>query len=116
MFYLLNAFSPSMLGKTTAEVTFQKLSCEVARAKYQEAKSRGEIVCAIGHEGTAKLVSNLLYDEIAYNRIAISLLNGDEGLVFTLSFRVEEGKVYNYDELMELYNQNKISIYHFRVV
>lgn len=121
MFYILNAFSPSMLKDVTATVKFIKVSQAEARAVFNEIGDvwetrRETFTSAIGHEGTAKIVSNILYTEIPFNRQQISLISEDRGLIFTLSFRPEEGKVYDYIELCSLLDEGKIAIYYFEVM
>lgn len=113
MFFILNAFSPSMLTKSFSIVNFIKLSQEEARAIF---KSEGTFISAIGHESTAKIVSNILYSEIQYQRISVNLIEKDKGLIFVLSFRPEEGKVYDYLELCHLMDEGGIQIYYFEVI
>lgn len=121
MFYILNAFSPSMLKDVSATVEFTKLNQVEARAKFNdvvdmwETKREAPFISAIGHQSTAMIVSNILYTEIPYNRTEVKLTSGDCGLIFTLSFRPEEGKVYDYLELCSLLDEGKIAIYYFEV-
>jgi hypothetical protein len=114
-FYLLNAFSPSMFAdKESMGVFFQKLTVKEARDYFNHAQSRKyNIVSAIGHEGTARLLSQILGHEVPFDRKQISLSRFDCGLIITLSFRPEEGKIYSYEELMELFAENKIVLYLF---
>jgi len=58
-----------------------------------------EISSVVGHEGTAKLLSSILSINISYNRINYTLNDSDILLVFTLQFRIEEGRVYSREEL-----------------
>ena len=48
---------------------------------------------AIGHQGTADLLSNLLGIPVPMNRIAIKMEEGDVALVFRLKNRLPEGTV-----------------------
>lgn len=121
MFYILNAFSPNMLIQSFTTVKFTKVSQSEARTIFNEVGDMWEtkrqvFTSAIGHEGTAKIVSNILYTEIPANRTEISLVKGDKGLIFTLAFRPEEGKVYDYLELCKLLEEGKIVIYYFEVI
>jgi len=112
-FYLLNAFSLNMLEIERGWYHFyiEPLTPEETFRYYKQAKLAGkEIISAIGHESTAKLVSALLDDEIPANRIEIKMRAGDEALIFMLSFRPEEGKVYKLQELMELFAEGKMRI------
>lgn len=113
MFYILNSFSPNMISKE-ATVSFAEITREEASAILN--RHGNDYFSAIGHEGTAKLASNLLYSEIPTNRAQITLNKGDSGLIVTLSFRPEEGKVYDYVELCKLHDEGKIKIYHFKVL
>jgi hypothetical protein len=56
-------------------------------------------VSAVGHEGTANLLSNLLGVSIPANRIAITMKPGDKALVFQLLHRLPEGRVLSVEEL-----------------
>lgn len=60
---------------------------------------RSEFVSAIGHESTAKLLSHVLGQEIAVNRIQVTLQVGDVAIIFRLKQRLPEGKVLNETEL-----------------
>jgi len=60
-------------------------------------------VSAIGHEATARLLTDLLGIEIPMNRIQIQLGAGDEEIAFTLRRRLPEGKViYSPEELEQI--------------
>jgi len=59
-------------------------------------------ISAIGHHGTAELLSNLLGIKIPTNRIQIEMQPGDKALVFRLKQRVEEGKVFSKEEIAQL--------------
>ena len=56
-------------------------------------------ISAIGHAGTAALMSELLGLEVPANRGAIRMKPGDEALVFRLLERQPEGQVLNREEL-----------------
>ena len=116
-FYLLNSFSPSMFGgEDIVGTVFKKLSISEAKEVFSSFKNKEyEIISAIGHEGTAKLLSQILEHEIPFQRIAISLSEGDCGLIITLAFRPEEGKVYSYEELKQFFKEGKIVLYGFMI-
>ena len=60
-------------------------------------------VSAIGHEATARLLTDFLGIEIPMNRIQIQVGVGDEVIAFTLRRRLPEGKViYSPEELEEI--------------
>ena len=76
---------------------------------FNEYKSNGfEIVSAIGHEATAKLLTELLNYEVPVNRIAIEFQDRDVALVIKLKQRLEEGKVLNSQELKNMINAGMI--------
>lgn len=82
---------------------FKKIGLEEAKEF-----TRDTFVSAIGHEGTARLLSALLGTDIPVNRIAIRMERGSQALVCRLKTRLEEGRVLNFDELRELYNNGLI--------
>jgi hypothetical protein len=57
---------------------------------------------AIGHEGTARLLTELLGVQVPYNRVSVSLQPGDVAIHFVLKTRLPEGKVLSYEELQQL--------------
>jgi len=67
-----------------------------------------DVVSAIGHEATAKLLSELLYYEVPVNRITIELRDRDVALVIKIKQRLEEGKVLNNEELEAMINAGMI--------
>ena len=70
---------------------------------FNNLKNNGyEVVSAIGHEATAKLLSDILNYEVPVNRIAIEFQERDVGIVVKLKQRLEEGKVLNSQELQEM--------------
>jgi hypothetical protein len=61
-----------------------------------------EFVSAIGHEATAKVLSDLLGINIPYNRITVKMKPYDSAIHFVLKTRLPEGKVLTEEELKEL--------------
>jgi hypothetical protein len=59
-------------------------------------------VSAIGHEGTANLLSRLTDVSIPVNRVPIKMTVGDMAIVFRLLTRLPEGKVLSEEELKQL--------------
>jgi len=57
---------------------------------------------AVGHEGTAKLISQLSGVEVPVERKTIFFELGDEGIHFFLKERLPEGKVLTKEELERL--------------
>jgi hypothetical protein len=77
----------------------------VRKIDLQEARkivSSTDFISAVGHEPTAKVLSELLGVEIPFNRIAIKMKKGDVGLHFALKTRLPEGKVLTKEELQQL--------------
>jgi len=79
------------------------------KAKEMIEKSR-DVVFAIGHESTAKLLSQLLGMEIKAERKVIKLKHGDKLIIVQLIIRPPEGKVYTFHELLDLLSKNKLII------
>ncbi|MEM1554338.1 MAG: DUF1874 domain-containing protein [Thermoproteota archaeon] len=98
--YILNTliFPINFDDTKNASVLFQKISIEEAKRIVQE----NEIVSAVGHEATAKILSKLLDKEIPFNRISIFMKPGDRALHFFLKQRLPEGRILNEEELKNL--------------
>jgi hypothetical protein len=79
-------------------VLLKKIGLREARELLLETK----FISAVGHESTAKLLSELLKIDIPYNRITVKLKQGDMGLHFVLKTRLPEGKVLSEEELRQL--------------
>ena len=117
--YLGNAFSLNMLPLSPgegAQVCIEKLELSEWQMYVMEtlkyaAEESVEFECVIGHPSTAKLAEELVGRELKCGRKAIQLQPGDTLYAVTLAFRPEEGRVYSYDELLELYKQGKISFW-----
>jgi len=107
MLYLTNTFTLGMLENAQGVFSYKRISLDEAREKV---KNNGYI-SAVGHQATAQLMSILLGVDVPYNRIQIKTNAGDEILVCQILVRLEEGRVLTLDEMIDLYNQNKISFY-----
>jgi len=79
-------------------VTFRRVTVEEAK----QLVASQPFVSAVGHEGTAQLLSKLLGVHIPYNRQTIYMQPGDQCLHFFLSTRLPEGRVLSEDELQKL--------------
>jgi len=86
------------------ELHCRKIDLEQARAWIKQ----GDFISAVGHESTAKLLSELLGVEIMPNRIFVDMELWDEALAIQFLERIQEGKVLSKDELEELYKKGKI--------
>ncbi len=96
MLYILN--SPVM----TSYGLWQYEPISVLEAKKIIDYHDGEFTSAIGHESTAKLLSELLEEDIQVNRIKAELKVGDHAIVFILKTRAPELKIYTKEELMNM--------------
>jgi hypothetical protein len=76
------------------EYVFSRISLEEVKSLLQE-----DFTSAIGHEGTATLMTRLTGVEIPTNRIAVKMQAGDEAIVFRVLTRLPEGKVLSEEEL-----------------
>ena len=112
--YLANAFSLNMLDLYQPETyTILKVTKGTLQWFKKIINDLSLIIdCAIGHPSTAKLVETLTGIKLNCERKPITLNEGDGVIVIQLGFRPEEGKVYTYDELIQLLNQGKISFYY----
>jgi Domain of unknown function (DUF1874). len=81
-----------------AYIKLERISLEKAKQILQN----NEFISAIGHEATAKLLSQLLGINIPVNRISVFFELGDIGIHFFLKQRLPEGKVLTEEELKEL--------------
>lgn len=80
---------------------YRQIVPEEARAILSAFQGKGGTFrSAIGHEGTAKILSRILGVNIPYNRISFSQEAGEVVLVFKLKGRVGEGVVLT-DEQIE---------------
>jgi hypothetical protein len=68
-------------------------------------------ISAVGHESTAKVLGHLLGVEVPFNRVQISVGEGDVIISFQFLIRLPEGKVLGEDEVLALYNEGKIKFF-----
>jgi len=100
MIYILNSL--------IVPVNFDKVSqvnVKLSRISVQEAKdilSNNKFVSAIGHEGSAQVLSQLLGIKIPVNRISVFFEKGDIGIHLFLKQRLPEGKILSDEELSKL--------------
>lgn len=95
MLYILNV--PVLTDYGTFR--FKKINVDEAK---ELLIGSGGFISAVGHEGTAQVMSELLGVEIPFNRIQVSMRVGDKALVFRLLKRLPEGTVLSREELLEL--------------
>ncbi len=111
--YVSNAFSPAMLSQLPATVKFEEVSeaefCEAVRRISDENNS-------IGHISSAQIINTLCGTAFGVNRKEIRLAPGDVLYNIQITFRPPEGKVYDLNELMELYKEGKIKFLRVQVL
>jgi len=79
--------------------TYKFMPIDVENAKQ---RLKAGYVSAIGHEGTAKLLSTILGMEVPVNRIQIQIQPGDDAIVFQVLQRLPEGAVLTEEQLKKV--------------
>ncbi len=98
MKYILNSLIvPLARDVRAAQVLIEKVPVEKAKEFVDDS-----FVSAVGHEATAKLLTELLGADIPLNRVAIEMRPGDQALHFVLRQRLPEGTVLNIEALKTL--------------
>ncbi len=107
--YLSNAFSLSMLG----QLPQQGRTVKVRPISLEEVKSllQGGFESAVGHTGTADILTTLLDIPVEARRVAISLSPGDKLVVFQILERLPEGAVLSREEVQSLYERGRALFY-----
>ncbi len=120
--YLANAFSLNMLPLSEEQVAQLCVARENAEkwleGLHYHLKTVG-VDCAIGHAGTARLVRYLLemfaiVDEpagLVCERKMITLEPHDVVYVIQPRVRLPEGRILDYDEIVQLLRQDKLAFY-----
>jgi len=98
--YILNT-SAIPLAEAVSEADVKLRRITVSEAK-QIISLASKVVSAVGHEATAKLLSQILSYPVECNRIAISMHPGDSAIHFVLKTRLPEGKILSLYELERL--------------
>jgi len=112
---VVNAFSLSML-KLSALVSVHEISKEelektIEFIRGQVAKGKLQIYSVVGHESTAKLLTNLLGVEIKVNRERYVMDESDILFVMQLLVRLEPGRELNLSDLQQLLDEGKVKFY-----
>jgi len=112
---LTNAFSVNMLDLKPSDsrsivLQFRRTTIDFAK-KYISymAKHGTEIYSVIGHESTAKLLSNILGINVPMNRTEYKYSYDDIVIVFTIPYRLPEGKILSEEEIQQI--KDKINVY-----
>jgi len=108
---LSNAFSLSMLKQLPAVIKVEEIS--VGQVK-ELIKSGFESV--IGHESTAKILSQLLNIEVPVKRTMVSLDHETVLVVFQLLERLPEGKVLTEEEIKQLIERGKVKFFKVQLI
>jgi hypothetical protein len=90
---LVNGISASMFP-LPCNLKLQKISLNEVKSLLKDG-----FMSAIGHESTAKILSELLGVEVQLNRINVKCQNSDVLVVFTLKSRAPEGKILTKEEI-----------------
>jgi hypothetical protein len=100
MIYILNTLVVPVDFDKHSQVTVKltRISLEEAKALI----SSQPFVSAVGHEGTAKLLTKLFGVEVPLNRINARFEVGDVGIHFFLKQRLPEGTILTEDQLKKL--------------
>ena len=99
--FLCNTFSLNMVDfeeRKVVDIRIVKLTEEEAKQWLEN----NEFISAIGHESTAKIISQRLGIDVKPNRIQIKMKEGDMAIVFQLLQRLPEGKVLSEQELQQI--------------
>jgi hypothetical protein len=91
--YVLNSPVLTDWGK------YEYVPIDVEKTKH---KLEAGYVSAIGHEGTAKLLSTILGMEVPVNRVQIQMQPGDDAIVFQVLQRLPEGVVLTEEQLKKI--------------
>ncbi|AOS58378.1 conserved crenarchaeal viral protein [Sulfolobus islandicus filamentous virus 2] len=109
MLYILNSATLPLKPGKEYVIHAKELTIEEAK----ELLENERFISAVGHEATAKMLTNIFGVEISMNRIQIFLDDGDKLLSIILKTRLEEGKVIKTVEELEQIGYN---IWLFEVV
>ena len=122
--YLANAFSLGMLSLPRGvgvELCVEELDLEHWVEAVTHHLARGELECAIGHVSTVELARRLISMapwrwegrevELNCERKMVTLQRGDTLYVLQPRVRLPEGKVLDYDEIVQLLREGKVGFY-----
>jgi hypothetical protein len=99
MKYLLNSMivPVDFSALNVATITMRKIQPDEVRKLLSDG-----FISAVGHPGTAQLLTELLGIQVPVNRVAVQLKSDDIGIHFVLRERLPEGKVLSKEELAKL--------------
>jgi hypothetical protein len=82
----------------TSNGIYECYDCTLEEAREIIRDSKG-FISAVGHEATARILTELLGVEVPMNRIQFEQEHNQTALVFKLNGRVPEGKILNREEI-----------------
>jgi ribosomal protein L6P/L9E len=109
--YVLDAFSPNMLGKFPTKMIIDKLTKDEFCEKVHVYSQTGDLKVALGRESSAKIINALCGTQLEKNKTRITLNEGDKALVMLTKVRLNEEKPPKDDEIKRMYKEGKIELY-----
>ena len=97
MLYVLNSATLPLAGGKKYLIKAREISVEEA----SELLKSEPFISAVGHEATAKALSNVFGVEIPFNRVQITLQPGDKLISIILKKRLPEGAILKTVEELE---------------
>lgn len=91
MIYLSSTFTPAML-KAGVEAIVRECSLD-------DIKTESGAVSIVSHENTAQVFTALLGRKITFNRVNVSLENGDDIFCIIPQFRTTEAREFSKEEI-----------------
>lgn len=79
------------------DFSYKKTTLEEVKSLLENA-----YISAVGHQGTAQLLSTLIGKSIPSNRIQFKQEEGQTCIVFSLKKRIEEGRILSIEEIEEV--------------
>ena len=98
--YVLNTLIVPVDFDRTKSVTVNMVKIDAKEAS--EIFKRCGFASAVGHEGTARVMSSLFGVEIPVCRVSVFLRKGDMAIHFFMKERLPEGKVLSEEEIKKL--------------
>lgn len=109
--YVLDAFSPNMLGKSPVKMIIDKLAKDEFCEKVHIYSQTGDLKVALGREPSAKIINTLCGTQLEKNKTRVLLNEGDKALVILTKVRLNEEKPPKDDEIKRMYKEEKIELY-----
>jgi len=94
--YLTTTITPVMLGEDTSTITIREISEDAFRSIIDSEK---EIIMAVGHENTARLLERKYNIKNAFNRLDLQLKNGDYVIAAVPQIRFDKTREFSLEEV-----------------